>query len=236
MRREPSGSRPPPRVSEDPPVDRLRVVVTRAAAQAEPLVSRLEELGYEVVACPLIEIVPLADGPIDPAPYDWVVVTSPNGAAELARRLTAPPRRLAAVGPGTAAELRAHGLEPALVPRVSTQEGLLAELPRPAGRVLVAAAEGARRLLVDELGADFVALYRTIELRPDEAPEGDVAVVASASAARALAASGARIPVVAIGPQAAASARDAGLTVLVEAETHDLDGLVAAVARAVAET
>jgi uroporphyrinogen III methyltransferase / synthase len=215
---------------------RLRIVVTRAAAQAGPLVARLKKLGYEVVACPLIAIEPLGDEPIDPAPYDWVVVTSPNGAAELARRLAAPPRRLAAVGPGTADELRAHGLEPALVPRVSTQEGLLAELPRPAGRVLVAAAEGARRLLVDELDADFLALYRTVELRLEEPPAGDLAVVASASAARALAATGAGLPVVAIGPQTAAAARDAGLTVLAEAETHDLDGLVAAVAQAAAGT
>ena len=222
--------------SQRQPHRRLRVVVTRAERQAAPLVDRLAALGHDVVVCPLIEIEPLGDDPIDPAPYDWVVVTSPNGAAELARRLAARPRRLAAIGPGTAAELRADGLDPELVPAVSTQEGLLAELPRPAGRVLVAAAEGARQVLVDELGADFLALYRTIELRPDAPPEGDIAVVASASAARALAATGARVPVVAIGPQAAAAARDAGLTVLAEAETHDLDGLVAAVAQAAAET
>ena len=214
----------------------LRVVVTRAERQASPLVERIAALGCEVVVCPLIEVEPLADTPIDAAPYDWVVVTSRNGADELVRRLSEPPRRLAAIGPGTAAALRVHGLEPELVPRVSTQEGLLAELPRPAGRVLVAAAEGARRLLADELDADFLPLYRTVELRPEEPPEGDLAVVASASAARALAATGARIPVVAICPQTAAAARDAGLAVLAEAETHDLDGLVAAVARAAAET
>jgi len=217
-------------------VDRLRVVVTRAAAQAGPLVSRLEELGYEVVACPLVEIVPLGDDPIDPSPYDWVIVTSPNGADQLARRLASAPARIAAIGPGTAAALRAHGLESAVVPAVSTQEGLLAELPRPAGRVLVAAAEGARRLLVDALDADFLPLYRTLELHPPETPEGDLAVVASASAARALGAIGARIPVVAIGPQTAAAAREAGLAVAAEAETHDLDGLVAAVARAAERT
>ncbi len=74
--------------------------------------------------------------------------------------------------------------------------------------MLVAAAEGARRLLVDELGADFVPLYRTVEVRPADAPEGDVAVLASGSAARALAATGARLPVVAIGPQTAAAARE----------------------------
>jgi len=208
----------------------MRVVVTRAEAQADPLAARLEALGHEVVRCPLLRIEPIGDEPIDPAPYDWIVVTSPNGAAELARRLVAAPRRLAAIGPGTEAELRKRGLRPDLVPAVSTQEGLLAELPRPAGRVLLAAAEGARRLLVDELGADFLPLYRTVELEPAAAPEGDLAVLASPSAARALARTGARLPVLAIGPQTASAAREAGLEVRAEAETHDLEGLLAAVA------
>jgi uroporphyrinogen III methyltransferase/synthase len=201
----------------------VKVVVTRADEQADTLVARLEALGHEVVRCPLIRIEPLGDEQIDPSPYDWVVVTSRNGARELARRLSAPPRRLAAVGPGTAAALREHGLEPALVPKVHTQEGLLAELPL--GTVLLAAAEGARRLLVDERDADFLPLYRTVELRPP-APHGDVALVASASAARALAATGARLPVVAIGPLTAAEARRRGLDVVAVADSHDLDGLL----------
>jgi uroporphyrinogen-III synthase len=50
----------------------------------------------------------------------------------------------------------------------------------------------------------------------------------SGSAARALAASGVRVPVVAIGPQTAAEARAAGLEVVAVATTHDLDGLVEA--------
>jgi uroporphyrinogen-III synthase len=201
----------------------MRVVVTRADAQAEELARRLEALGHEVVRCPLIRIEPLDDAPIDPAPYDWVVVTSPNGAHELARRLRTTPRALAAIGPGTAAALEAEGLHVHLVPRVHTQEGLLAELPP--GRVLLAAAEGARRLLVAERDADFVGLYRTVELRPP-APEGDVALLASPSAARALAATGARLPVVAIGPQTAAEARARGLPVAAVAASYDLDGLV----------
>ena len=205
----------------------MKVVVTRAADQADELVARLEALGHDVVRCPLIRIEPLGDEPIDPSPFDWVVVTSPNGARELARRLTRVPSRLAAIGPGTAETLREHGLVPALVPRISTQEGLLAELPP--GRVLLAAAEGARRVLVEKRGADLLALYRTVELRPP-APEGDVALLASASAARALAATGARLPVVAIGPQTAAEAREHGLEVVAVAEAHDLDGLLDAVA------
>ena len=58
--------------------------------------------------------------------------------------------------------------------------------------MLFAGAEGARQLLVRELGADFVPLYRTVEEAPETLPETDVAVLASASAARALAAVGAR--------------------------------------------
>jgi uroporphyrinogen-III synthase len=198
----------------------MRIVVTRAEEQADELAARLEALGHEVVRCPLIRIEPLGDEPVDPAPYDWIVVTSRNGANELARRLVSPPQRLAAIGPGTAAALREHGLRVDLVPAVHTQEGLAAELP--AGRVLLAAAEGARR---DVLEADFLPLYRTIELRPPP-PQGDVAILASASAARAFAATGARLPVVAIGPQTAAEAREHGLDVAAVAASHDLDGLV----------
>ena len=212
-----------------PKARRPRVAVTRAAGQADELARRLEAMGCEPVVWPLIAVEPLEGGPLDPSPYDWVVVTSPNGAAELARRLTAPPRRLAAIGPGTAAALRARGYEPDLVPGESTQEGLLAELPAPAGRVLVAAAEGARRVIADALGADFLPLYRTVELAPDEAPDADVVLLASPSAARSLARTAARaVPVVVIGPQTAAAAHELGLDVTGEAAEHDLDGLLAA--------
>lgn len=207
-----------------------RVVVTRPEDQAAPLVTRLAELGAEVVLYPLVRIEPLGDDPIDASGYDWLVVTSPNGARELARRLALPPRALAAIGPGTAAALAEHGLEADLVARTHTQEGLLEELPRPLGRVLLAAAEGARRLLVDELGADFLPLYRTVELAPPAPPEGDLVLLASPSAASALAATGAAIPVVTIGPQTTEAAAAAGLEVVAEAESSDLDGLIAAVA------
>jgi uroporphyrinogen-III synthase len=204
-----------------------RVVVTRPSGQEAELVARLSALGCEVVHVPLIAIEPIGDGPVDVTPYDWVVVTSPNGARELARRMHGQPRRVAAIGAATAEALGGADL----VPRVSTQEGLLDELPRPAGRVLFAAAEGARRLLPDALGADTVALYRTVPLRPSRL-EGDVVVLASGSAARALAAVPDPPPVVSIGPETTRGALSSGLVVLAEAETHDVDGLAAAVARA----
>lgn len=205
--------------------------MTRPREQAGPLVRRLEQAGCLVVECPLIEIERTGDAPIDAAGYDWLVVTSPNGADEIARRLEGRPRRIAAVGPGTAERLREHGIEPDFVPRVSSQDGLVAEFPRPAGRVLFAAAEGARRRAIDALGADFVPLYRTRLLRPAAPPDGDLVVLASGSAARAFAGLGVDVPAVSIGPQTTRAARRAGLRVVAEAGTHDLDGLVAAVGR-----
>lgn len=210
----------------------MKVVVTRPAGQADELSGRLEKLGHEVVRYPLIAIEPLGDGPVDVSGYDWLVVTSTNAARELRRRRRGTPKRVAAIGRATAAALGGADL----VPRVSTQEGLLAELPRPAGRVLFAGAEGARPLLADELGADFLPLYRTVELEPDEPPDGDLVVLASASAARAYGRTGAGIPAVSIGPETTAAARAAGAEVVAEAETHDLDGLVAAVEAAASVT
>jgi uroporphyrinogen III methyltransferase / synthase len=212
----------------------VRVIVTRAREQAEPLARRLEELGHDVVLCPLIELEPIGPAELDLSRYDWVVVTSPNGARELARRARGALPPVAAIGPGTAAALRERGIAPTLVPSVSTQEGLVAEFPQPPGRVLFAAAEGARQHLADALDADVVALYRTHLLRPDAPPAGDLVVVASASAAEAFGALGLDLPAVSIGPDTTRAATAAGVRVVAEAETHDLDGLIEAVARAAA--
>jgi uroporphyrinogen-III synthase len=205
----------------------VKAIVTRPRTQAKPLVDALERAGIEVVECPLIEIERTSEEPVDGAGYDWLIVTSPNGADEIARRgRNLPP--IAAIGPGTAEALRLHGLEPAFVPLDSSQDGLLREFPRPAGRVLFAAAEGARRRPIDELQADFVPLYRTRLLQP-EPPAGDVVVLASGSAARAYAGIGGQAPAVTIGPETTRITRSVGLEVAAEAATHDLDGLVAAV-------
>lgn len=204
----------------------MRVVVTGTDRR---LAERLRADGLEVVDYPLVRIEPLDGPPVRAGAYDWVVLTSGNAVDVLLRRLDGPLPRVAAIGPGTAAALRAKGIEPVLVARRSTQEGLVEELPRPAGRVLFAGAEDARDVLVRELDADFVPLYRTVELRPSAPPDGDLVVLASASAARALAATGSRLPCVSIGPVTSAEAERQGLTVVAEAEMHHLDGLVRAV-------
>jgi uroporphyrinogen-III synthase len=206
----------------------MRIALTRPEGQNEELASRLRALGHEVVVRPLIAIEPLGDEPIDLDGYDWLIVTSVNAAREVRRRGRGRPRRVAAIGRATAEAFGGADV----TPEVSTQEGLLAALPRPAGRVLFAGAKGARRLLVDELGADFVPLYRTRTLRPDLLVGVELTVLASPSAARSLAALGLTGPAVSIGPETTAAARERGIDVVEEASPHDLDGLVAAVRRA----
>jgi len=127
-----------------------RIVVTRARAQASEMTARLHALGAAVIEVPTIVIDDPDDGgaalrraAAAVGSYDWLILTSANGAERLlnclhdARDLGGV--RVAAIGPGTASALAEGGVEPALVPAVATQEGLLAALPRPA-----AACGGAR--------------------------------------------------------------------------------------------
>jgi uroporphyrinogen III methyltransferase / synthase len=204
----------------------MRVLVTGTDVR---LGERLRAAGFDIVESPLIRIEPVGGAVIRAEGYDWLILTSRHGAEHLFERLEGPIPKVAVIGPGTADALRQRGIEPALVATVSTQEGLITELPRQPGRVLFAGAEGARDTLVRELDAEFAPLYRTVELELDEPPQGDLAVIASASAARALAASGASMPCVSIGPVTSGEARRHGLDVVAEAASHDLEGLVQAV-------
>ena len=105
----------------------MRILLT--GTRAEPLRTRLEKLGHEVLHEPLVRTESVGQGPVDVSAYDWVVVTSVTGARELRRRMQGSPTRLAAIGAATAEELGGADR----VPSVSSQEALLAELPRPAG-------------------------------------------------------------------------------------------------------
>jgi uroporphyrinogen-III synthase len=204
----------------------LRILLTRPEGRNEQLAEALRAQGHDVVCEPLIAVEPTGDEPVELDGYDWLIVTSVTGADELQRRARGRARRVAAIGRATAAALGGADL----VPRVSTQEGLLAELPRPAGAVLFAGAEGARRLLVEELDAEFVPLYRTRALKPEQLPEADVVVLASPSAATAFAALGGETAAVCIGPKTTKAAEKHGIRVIREAVTHDLNGLLEALA------
>jgi uroporphyrinogen-III synthase len=207
-------------------VSPLKVLITRPRDQAQPLAEALAAHGFEVVLEPLIAVEPLSDEPIDVAGYDCVILTSANGARELARRMTAAPATIAAIGPGTASALRALGLRADVVAEVHTQEGLVDAFPRRPRRALFVGAEGARDHLADELGADFLAAYRTVELPVRELPAADLAVLMSPSAVRAYARAGGRGPALSIGRQTTTAAQAAGVDVVAEARSHDVQGLV----------
>ncbi len=161
----------------------LRVVVTRAEHQSEGLAAAFERAGARVELLPLLEVVPPADprplerAAADLASYDWLVFTSAN-AVEAFLPLTGPLRsglRIAAVGPATAAALRAFGSEPHLTARKAEAEGLAADLaPRIAGkRVLLPQAADARPALLQELkeaGAEAVAVVAYDKRLPPDAP------------------------------------------------------------------
>jgi uroporphyrinogen-III synthase len=204
----------------------VKVLVTRPVEQAQPLVDALADHGFDVVAHPLIRVEPLSDEPIEMSGYDCVIVTSANGARELARRVVGDVPSIASIGPGTSAALQREGLDVSFEADVHTQEGLVAELMQRPGRKLFIGAEGARSLLPEQLGADVIVAYRTHELEADELPDADLALLLSASAARAYARAGGRGPAISIGPQTTAAARRAGVDVVAEAETHDVRGLV----------
>jgi uroporphyrinogen-III synthase len=211
----------------------VRVLLT-GTGQAR-LAETLRAAGFDVEQRALVRVEVLSGPPIRAGDYDWLVLTSRNGVETLFPRLEGPLPRVAVIGPGTAEALRRRGTEPTLVAAESTQEGLAAELPRPAGRVLVAGAQGSRDVLVRELAADFVPLYRTVELVPADIPDVDLVLLASASAARALARVRPEAVCVSIGPVTSAEARRLGLRVAAEAEKHDREGLVAAVKLAASE-
>jgi uroporphyrinogen III methyltransferase/synthase len=232
-----------------------RVVVTRAREQASALTDRLRQLGADTVELPAIEIDEPADGgaalraaAARAGEYEWLVFTSVNGVERFfahvpdARALAGP--KVAAIGPGTAAALARHRIVADLVPERFVAESLLEAFPpAPAdggGAVLLARAAVARDVLPDGLAGrgwrvDVVDAYRTRPAQPtaeqlEAAATADaITFTSSSTVINYLEAAGRdHVPpmVACIGPVTAATAREHGLTVDVEAGVHTIDGLV----------
>ncbi|MDP9238819.1 MAG: uroporphyrinogen-III C-methyltransferase [Chloroflexota bacterium] len=242
-----------------------RVLVTRTREQASELSRLLAAQGAEPVELATIEIVPsydereLADA-IDgmhTSAYGWVVFTSANAVRLFVGHLRQAGldtrafgrAQLAAIGPGTADALAAHGLRADLVPERYVAESLLDALGSRVmrgQRVLLPRAHGARELLVDGLSAmgaqvQELKLYRAeVPQRRDDDPlrrlragEVDIVTFASSSSVRNLIAmlDGDLSPlkkaaIAAIGPVTAQAVRDAGLNVAVTADQYTVEGLV----------
>jgi uroporphyrinogen-III synthase/uroporphyrinogen III methyltransferase/synthase len=254
------------------PLDGRTVVVTRPAGGPDALSERLRALGATVRALPAIELAPpRAPGPLDAAlgsleRFDWVAFASATAVERVLARLAAlavpaavlASRRLAAVGPATAARLAAALRAPDLVAPAATGAAL-AEALAPAvrgRRVLLPRPADGRPELEGGLaaaGADVTAVdaYRTLAVPPArlaplrrwlEAGEVDAVAFASPSAVRAvLAALGsdgvrllARPLVAAIGPTTADTLQAAGLAPVLVPDRHTGPDLADAIARGLA--
>lgn len=250
-----------------------RVVVTRARDQAGPLTRRFQDLGAEVLELPTIKIVPpqqhedLVDAVLGIGSYDWLVFTSANGVAmffELFFKTFEDVRaiggvKIAAVGPGTAAPLKALHLRVDLMPEEHLGRKIADALARYESlenlKVLLLRAEAANRDLpraLEALGAivDDVACYRTVAETED--PAGAGARLLAAGAEWVVFTSGStvehfharfdlpqvlrRFPslrLASIGPETSKALQALGLQPAVEAKEHTLEGLVKAIERQV---
>jgi uroporphyrinogen-III synthase len=166
-------------------LDGLRIVVTRAAHQAEELARPLRERGAEVLLLPAIAIAP----PVDPRAlnqavaranqFDWIVFTSANAISAFIAALGHAPgeihARVATVGSATRAVAESAGFKVSLTPDKYIAEALIESFGAEkliGQRVLIPAAAVTRDVVAPALRArgttvDVVEAYRNVI--PEEA-------------------------------------------------------------------
>lgn len=252
---------------ETKPLFGKRIAVTRTRKQAGELVGRLRELGADAYELPVIRIEPAPDPGAfreaveDAHLYDWLIFTSPNGVDAFfdlfytiyqdARSLG--PVRIAAIGPATAARVRAFRFAVDIQPEKYVAEEIITALQKETSvdnlKILLARAEGARDVLPKELtrlGAivDEAVAYRTVPETGDVAggtarfrrEAADFVTFTSSSTAENFHALGLPVPdsarMISIGPVTSATMRGLGMKIAGEAEQHDIPGLVAALLKA----
>ena len=243
-----------------PPLSGLRVMVTRPADPHDPLVTRLNALGAEVILQPAVRIEPPTDWrPVDAVlarldEFDWLVFSSANGVRSFCDRLQkqkiGPPRaKLAAIGPGTADELVRYSLHADLVPDAFRAEALAEALTKEAqGRrfLLLRASRGreilAERLLAAGAAVERVVVYASVDVKQPEAAvaallcEGRInwTTVTSSAIARSLVKLFGddlrRTCLASISPLTSGTLRELGFEPAAEAAEYTMEGLVSAIA------
>ncbi|HVB78077.1 MAG TPA: uroporphyrinogen-III synthase [Candidatus Nitrosotalea sp.] len=226
------------------------VLLTRPAGSEAELGRRLTDMGFRVHAVPTVLIEP-ALGPLPAtAGFDWVVVTSPNGARRLrGLELGSSSTRWAAVGAATAEALAEIGVNVDVVPlrasAMALPEAMAALRPLRGDRVLLlrgdlAGSELPREL--ERLGAEVVdeVVYHTRIGPPQSRAELELAlgdpglravILASGSAAEGvclLHGSAPSVGAITIGPRTSSEAARLGFKILAEASQPGLEGLLRA--------
>ncbi len=250
------------------PLAGKRIVVTRSREQASALSARLREYGADVMELPTIRIVPpsdrqdFAEAVVDSPHYDWLIFSSPNGVKKFFEAFFAVYEdirelggaRIAAVGPGTAAELKKFGLMVDVMPKKAVAEELIAEFDRKAdefggvanvtmlwvhsekGRDIVYKELMKRQAIVDECIA-----YNTVPETDDPtgargrltAEGADVITFTSSSTVHNFMAMNIPLPegckVASIGPITSATLKEYGIEPAIECEKHNIDNLVVSI-------
>ena len=254
---------------EERPLFGKRVVVTRTRTQAGQLSRQLRDLGADVLEIPTIRIEAsqgedakgFGEMIADCHRYDWLIFTSPNGVDYFFERFFETYEdiraiggvRLAAIGPGTSAKLRKHGLAVDLMPEKAVAESMVEGFQSEVGSLenltmLWVRAKGARDVLSEQLNDAGVMLdegiaYQTGPETTDPTgavqrfqEEGaDVITFTSSSTVECFLDLGLDWPeglkIASIGPITSDTVRNRNLAVDAEAEKSDIPGLVDAVCR-----
>lgn len=189
--------------------------------------------------------------------YDWLVFTSPNGVEaffEIFYKIYKDAReiggvRIAAIGPGTEAKVREYHLTVDLMPKKFVAEGLVDAFKEETienQTVMWVKAESTREVVGEELSklgaiVDEAVAYRTVPETDDVSggmarfkEEGaDIITFTSSSTVDCFMELGLPLPkklkVASIGPITSESVKKHGLDIAVEAEQHDIPGLVDAI-------
>ncbi|MBE9528736.1 MAG: uroporphyrinogen-III C-methyltransferase [Proteobacteria bacterium] len=252
---------------ESRPLFAKRVLVTRTAEQAGSFTAVLENRGAEPVNFPTIKTVaPPSWKEFDRSvkrlsTYDWAIFTSANGVKYFIERLhklgldirELKGVKLCAIGPQTAAAVKALGIGVDLVPKKFIAEGVLEAFGKrgiKGKKFLLPRALKAREILpieISRLGGkiDVVPVYKTIRPRSGAkevrerflAGEIDAVTFTSSSTVTNFAAmfkKGEAAELVkdsliaCIGPVTAATAKELGFTVGVMAKEYTIPGLTTA--------
>jgi uroporphyrinogen-III synthase len=160
------------------------ILVTRTAEQSVRLARLIRDAGGEPILFPALEIEPLSEAAIASVldhllHFDLVVFVSPNAARvampHILKNGGLPPHaKVAAVGPGTAAELKKSGVRNIISPQGGFDSealiGKLSTMPLGGGRVLIVRGRGGRELLGEALrsrgaAVEYLECYRRV--KPD---------------------------------------------------------------------